>query len=187
MTLQVAELITPVGPLTVATDAGAVVASGFGSAREVVDRLAGRGRGPVDLGVAPAPPEAESVQVTESVPPSDLPGGIAAAVTAYFAGDVEALDSIPARQSGTPLQESVWQALRLIPAGQTWSYGQLAAAIGRPAAVRAVGQACGANRIAPFVPCHRAVRSDGALGGYAYGLEIKQWLLTHEGAALPIG
>ncbi len=187
MTLQVAELMTPVGPLTVATEAGVVVASGFGGGDDLLDRLAARRRAPSETGLAAAPAAGELVSVAKSVPPSQLPGGIAAAVAAYFAGDVDSLSSVPVSQSGTPLQDGVWQVLRLIPAGQTWSYSQLAAAIGRPAAVRAVGQACGANLVAPFVPCHRAVRSDGALGGYAYGVEVKQWLLTHEGAVQPVG
>ena len=187
MTLQVAELMTPVGPLAVATDVGSVLASGFGSSGALLDRLAARRRTQADVGLAAAPAAGELVPVAKSVLPSELPGGIAAAVAAYFAGDLDAINSVPVSQSGTPLQDGVWQVLRLIPAGQTWSYSQLAAAIGRPAAVRAVGQACGANLVAPFVPCHRAVRSDGALGGYAYGVEVKQWLLTHEGAVQPVG
>jgi O-6-methylguanine DNA methyltransferase len=72
----------------------------------------------------------------------------------------------------------VWKGLREIPAGRTVSYGELAATIGT--AARALGSACGANLVAPVVPCHRVVRSDGSLGGYEYGLPIKQWLLQHE-------
>ena len=70
--------------------------------------------------------------------------------------------------------------MREIPAGTTWSYGELAAKAGSPRAVRAVGQACARNMVAPFVPCHRVVRSDGSLGGYFYGLDTKRWILAHE-------
>lgn len=90
-------------------------------------------------------------------------------------------DDLPLDVRGTAFQERVWQALKDIPAGETLSYAQLAAAIGSPAAVRAVGSACGANAVAVAIPCHRALRSDGSLGGYAYGLERKRALLDREG------
>jgi methylated-DNA-[protein]-cysteine S-methyltransferase len=70
--------------------------------------------------------------------------------------------------------------MRQIPPGETWSYAELAAKAGRPQAVRAAGQACARNLVAPFVPCHRVVRSGGSLGGYYYGLAVKRWLLDHE-------
>ena len=89
-------------------------------------------------------------------------------------------DDLPLDVRGTAFQEKVWQALRDIPAGETLSYAQLAAAIGSPAAVRAVGSACGANAVAVAIPCHRALRTDGSLGGYAYGLERKRALLDRE-------
>ena len=73
--------------------------------------------------------------------------------------------------------------MRSIPPGQTWTYAELAAKAGRPAAVRAAGQACARNLVAPFVPCHRVLRSDGTLGGYFFGSETKQRLLDHERAA----
>jgi AraC family transcriptional regulator of adaptative response/methylated-DNA-[protein]-cysteine methyltransferase len=76
----------------------------------------------------------------------------------------------------------VWQALRRIPAGETRSYAQIAAAAGNPKAVRAAGSANGANHVAVLIPCHRVVRSDGALGGYAYGQDIKRELLRREKA-----
>lgn len=87
---------------------------------------------------------------------------------------------IPLDVQGTVFQEAVWQELRRIPAGETRSYAQIAAAIGRPGAVRAAGSANGANAVAVLIPCHRVVKSDGALGGYAYGAEIKQKLLDRE-------
>jgi methylated-DNA-[protein]-cysteine S-methyltransferase len=76
----------------------------------------------------------------------------------------------------------VWTALRTIPVGTTWSYGELARRLGDPKAVRAVGFANGSNPIAVAVPCHRVIGSDGALVGYGGGLERKRWLLAHEGA-----
>lgn len=88
--------------------------------------------------------------------------------------------AIPLDVRGTAFQEAVWQELRRIPAGETRSYAQIAAAVGRPGAVRAAGSANGANNVAVLIPCHRVVRSDGSLGGYAYGLEIKQRLLDKE-------
>ena len=114
------------------------------------------------------------------------PGGLGAAVQAYFAGDLHALDSLPVTTGGTEFQRSVWSALREIPCGQTCSYGDMARRIGRPAAVRAVGLAVGANPIGIVIPCHRVIGADGSLTGYAGGLERKLWLLAHErGKTLP--
>ena len=90
--------------------------------------------------------------------------------------------AIPLDLRGTPFQLSVWDQLCRIPAGETRSYTEIAAAIGRPRAVRAVGSANAANPVALIVPCHRVVRADGSTGGYAYGEPIKQALLHGEGA-----
>ena len=87
---------------------------------------------------------------------------------------------IPLDVKGTAFQEAVWRELQRIPAGETRSYAEIAAAVGRPRAVRAAGSANGANNVAVLIPCHRVVRSDGSLGGYAYGLEIKRALLDKE-------
>jgi methylated-DNA-[protein]-cysteine S-methyltransferase len=103
---------------------------------------------------------------------------------AYMAGDIASLDGIPTEATGTPFQREVWAALREIPAGETWSYGRLAAHIGRPAAVRAVGLANGSNPIGVVVPCHRVIGANGGLTGYGGGLERKRWLLEHEGVKL---
>ena len=92
-----------------------------------------------------------------------------------------ALNSIPLDVRGTAFQEAVWQELRRIPPGETRTYAEIAAAVGKPKAVRAAGSANGANNVAVLIPCHRVVRTDGGLGGYAYGLEIKQALLEREG------
>lgn len=103
---------------------------------------------------------------------------IAAAVAAC--DDPAAMPDLPLDVSGTAFQQAVWQALRRIPAGETRSYAEIAAEVGRPGAVRAAGSANGANNVAVLIPCHRVIRSDGTLGGYAYGLEIKQRLLDKE-------
>ena len=107
---------------------------------------------------------------------------IAAALSAYFAGDLRAIDAVAVDPEGTPFQRRVWAALRTIPAGTTWSYADLARAVGQPTATRAVGAANGRNPIALVVPCHRVIASDGTLGGYGGGLEMKRWLLRHEGS-----
>jgi AraC family transcriptional regulator of adaptative response/methylated-DNA-[protein]-cysteine methyltransferase len=88
--------------------------------------------------------------------------------------------TVPLDIRGTAFQHKVWNALRAIPPGETRSYEQLAAAAGNSSAVRAAGTACGANRIAVLIPCHRALRKDGGLGGYRWGLEIKRHLLRQE-------
>ena len=87
---------------------------------------------------------------------------------------------IPLDVKGTAFQEAIWRELRRIPKGETRSYAEIAAAVGKPKAVRAAGSANGANNVAVLIPCHRVVRSDGSLGGYAYGLEIKRALLNKE-------
>ena len=89
---------------------------------------------------------------------------------------------IPLDVQGTAFQEAVWRELRKIPSGETRTYGEIAAAIGKPGAVRAAGSANGANNVAVLIPCHRVIRSDGTLGGYAYGEEIKRELLRREKA-----
>lgn len=93
--------------------------------------------------------------------------------------------AIPLDLAGTDFQRQVWDALMHIPPGATASYGEIAERIGAPGAVRAVAQACGANSVAVVVPCHRAVRSDGALAGYRWGVDRKRALLAKEATAQP--
>jgi methylated-DNA-[protein]-cysteine S-methyltransferase len=104
------------------------------------------------------------------------------ALDAYFDGELSAIDALTTATGGTAFQRDVWSALRRIPTGKTLSYGALATKIGRPAAVRAVGLANGANPIAIVVPCHRVIGANASLTGYGGGIERKQWLLAHEGA-----
>ncbi|WNM26086.1 methylated-DNA--[protein]-cysteine S-methyltransferase [Demequina capsici] len=112
--------------------------------------------------------------------------GALAALRAYFVGGGDGAQLPPLDLRGTPMQRDVWNALLQIPAGTTRTYQQLADAVGRPRAVRAIGAAVGANPVGVLVPCHRVIGAKGALTGYAGGLDRKRWLLAHEGAMLPI-
>ncbi|MXZ14432.1 MAG: methylated-DNA--[protein]-cysteine S-methyltransferase [Acidimicrobiales bacterium] len=99
----------------------------------------------------------------------------------YFDGDRTSFD-LPLDLRGTPFQEAAWRALGDIPYGSTRSYGEQAALIGRPKAVRAVGQANGRNPVPIVLPCHRVIGANGSLTGFGGGLDLKTQLLTHEGA-----
>ena len=118
-------------------------------------------------------------------PPLDLPvdrhglPGVREQLTAWFAGETKSLD-VPLRVHGTPFQHDVWAALRTIPYGETWTYRQLAEAVSRPAAVRAVGLANGRNPVSIVVPCHRALGKSGDLTGYHWGLTRKRAILGWE-------
>jgi methylated-DNA-[protein]-cysteine S-methyltransferase len=159
------KLATPIGELVVICDEeGRLRATDWTHYDERMHRLLARHYGE------------ENVTLTSA----HNPFGLTSAITAYFDGDVHAIDSLPVATEGSVFQKSVWQALRLIPAGQTISYGQLAMRIGKPAAVRAVGLANGANPIGVVVPCHRVIGANGSLTGYGGGLERKRWLLNHE-------
>jgi methylated-DNA-[protein]-cysteine S-methyltransferase len=157
---------TPIGPLSLLTHGGQLIAGGFTAQPAVMHaRL--------------APPL--RALTLEPADPADLPW-LAKPIAAYFDGDLRALDEIPVYQPGAPSRQQLWAALRAVVPGTTVSYTQLAARAGNPRAPRAAGAACAYNLIAPVVPCHRALRTDGSLGGYYYGLDRKTWLLRHEGA-----
>ena len=115
------------------------------------------------------------------------PGGAAMADLVNSAvaavADPAHMPTLPLDVAGTAFQQAVWDELRRIPPGETRSYAQIAAAVGKPDAVRATGSANGANSVAVLIPCHRVIRTDGSLGGYAYGLERKRELLKREGIA----
>jgi methylated-DNA-[protein]-cysteine S-methyltransferase len=115
--------------------------------------------------------------------PGAAPSNVMRLLRGYFDGEVGCLSAIEWRTGGTLFQRSVWTALTTIAPGETLSYGALAAKLGRPKAVRAVGLANGSNPISVVVPCHRVIGADGSLTGYGGGLERKRWLLNHEGAA----
>ncbi|MEV2250926.1 methylated-DNA--[protein]-cysteine S-methyltransferase [Streptomyces sp. NPDC050147] len=103
---------------------------------------------------------------------------------AYFEGELKEFD-LHMRLDGTPFQRTVWQQLQLIPYGETRTYGELAAILGKPNASRAVGLANGKNPIGVIVPCHRVIGAGGSLTGYGGGLDRKQRLLVFEGATTP--
>ncbi len=162
-----AVMSSPVGDLVVITDrAGVLHGLDFAGNDARLDRLVARywPRARVAAGPAPA--------------------AVADALSAYFAGRSNALDVLTVAPGGTDFQREVWAALRRIPAGSTCSYADIARQLGRPKAVRAVGQANGANPVSLVQPCHRVVASGGGLGGYAGGLERKSWLLAHEGVSV---
>ena len=122
----------------------------------------------------------EPVAGPEDVPGSEHAGPAVAALEAYFAGAPDPFADLPLDLAGTPFQRNVWTALQRIPAGETTTYRALADAVGRPAAVRAVGAAVGRTPVPIVVPCHRALGSDGSLTGYRGGLDRKRTLLDHE-------
>ena len=109
------------------------------------------------------------------------PAAVRSALSGYFKGDLDRFKDIKWRAAGTPFQRKVWTALPKIPAGSTLSYGALAAKIGSPRAMRAVGHANGSNPLSVVVPCHRLIGANGSLVKYGGGLERKRWLLRHEG------
>lgn len=158
--IEACSIETPAGDLSVLADDGVIVAAGF------------------------SPPEAMWQRITErqrsELIVRDELGKISRLIADYLDGQVDALDRLTVEQPGTDLQREVWSGLRAIPAGETRTYTELAATTSKPRAVRAAGTACGRNLIAPIVPCHRALRQDGSLGGYYYGLDVKRWLLAHE-------
>lgn len=126
-------------------------------------------------------PEQSHVPAVSSFGPRDdtvLPSA-REQLQAYWSGELTAFD-VPLDVRGTPFQLAVWQAVREVPYGQTCSYADLAAAVGRPTAVRAVGAANGRNRICLVIPCHRVVGAGGALTGYSGGVERKRYLLDLE-------
>jgi len=149
---------SPTGDLALLVHDDVLVAAGFGTPEEQHARLR-------------MPPPLRRV--------NDL-GPFSAALSAYFDGHLEAMDDLPVHQPGGPFRQAAWKVMREIPAGTTISYAELAARAGSPLAARAAGSACAINLIAPVVPCHRVLRGGGALGGYAYGLSRKRWLLAHE-------
>lgn len=159
------EYPTPFGPLAVVVtpEDGVLRASSLSSLTDLVGEL-------------PAPLASRGVEVGENTE-------IAQAVAAWLSGDGDALATIPAWQTGGSFMQRVWAAMREIPAGQTVTYGELAAAAGNPRAARAVGHACSSNALAPFVPCHRVVASTG-LGNYGFGVETKARMLRLEGARI---
>src|SRR5688572_9859012 len=166
--LFAAWLDTPLGPMTAIADERALHLLEFvdrrGLEREI-ERLRQRQK----AGIAPGR-TAPIVQIEKEL-------------ADYFAGGSLAFET-PLARGGSPFQNAVWDALLTIPPGDTWTYAQLARAVGRPRAVRAAGTANGANTLAIVIPCHRVINANGELGGYGGGLPRKRWLLEHERRAV---
>ncbi|SCE88740.1 methylated-DNA-[protein]-cysteine S-methyltransferase [Micromonospora purpureochromogenes] len=163
MSIDSTVIDTPVGPLSIlAGPDGAVRAAGFTPAPEnllplVHPSLRGALRHRTDL------------------------GPVTVAVRSYLDGDLTAIDGVPVRQhSGGAFMTYAWEVLREVKPGEPVTYTGFAGLAGRPAAVRAAAAACARNAAALFVPCHRVLRTDGTLGGYRWGLDVKEWLLGHE-------
>lgn len=151
---------TPAGPFTMIVDAHeTVLASGWTSDAAALAALARLG----------APPEWRAD-----------PGVPLKALKSYLDGDLTAIDEVRVRQHSGEFLNHAWDVLRTVPAGAPVTYSEFAARAGRPAAIRAAAQACARNAAALFVPCHRVIRLDGTLGGFRWGLPVKQWLLRHE-------
>jgi methylated-DNA-[protein]-cysteine S-methyltransferase len=130
---------------------------------------------------------ADADRILERLRISDRPATVragrtdaATAVSAYYDGDLAAIDGIPVAQHGTAMQLTGWAALRRIAPGEPLTYAEFAAELGSPSAVRAAASICARNAPALFVPCHRVLRTGGALGGFAWGLAVTQRLLARE-------
>ena len=154
---------TPVGNIYLIADSGILIAAGFKSLNSLQNRLS-----PSD--------KLRKIEPIEKIPK------ISKLIDNYFEGRLDALNLIQVRQPGAQFSQKVWKVMRAIPVGMTISYAQLAKKAGSPAAFRAAGTACGNNLIAPIIPCHRIIKSDGTLGNYGYGVAIKEKLLRLEGA-----
>ncbi len=160
-------LKTPFGELTILVNESkpvTVVGAGFGTTHELINR----------------------VKVTRpkiAVATGKLPKEITTAVASWLDGDHHAFAKISLDQIGTDFRQECWQAMRQIKPGQPISYSQLAQQTSSPTAVRAAATACAQNLIAPLIPCHRIIKTDGSLGRYGYGEPIKQQLLAFEGVS----
>jgi methylated-DNA-[protein]-cysteine S-methyltransferase len=154
---------TPVGNIYLIADSSILIAAGFKSLNSLQNRLS-----PSD--------KLRKIEPIEKIPK------ISKLIDNYFEGRLDALNLIQVRQPGAQFSQKVWKVMRAIPVGMTISYAQLAKKAGSPAAFRAAGTACGNNLIAPIIPCHRIIKSDGTLGNYGYGVAIKEKLLRLEGA-----
>ncbi|MCS5713433.1 methylated-DNA--[protein]-cysteine S-methyltransferase [Herbiconiux sp. CPCC 205716] len=166
MTAVIEFVDTPDGPFGLIADAdGRVIASGWTADPEaLLARLA-----PAHRQIGTTPGETRAGE----------------AVTAYYGGDVRAIDTVEVAQTGGDFHRAGWAALRTIEPGHPLSYQQFAAHLGRPTAVRAAASACARNAVALFVPCHRVLRTDGSLGGFAWGTPVKRSLLAREATAEP--
>lgn len=164
MKAQLLTMATPDGPFTILASEGVVLASGWtADAAELTGQIH-----PVLR-----PDTFESVAAL---------AGISPAVEAFYDGDPRLAMDVPVRQQSGPFRAHAWDVLRQVKPGFPVTYTEYAALAGNPKAVRAAASACAFNAAALFVPCHRVIRTDGSLGGFRWGLRIKESLLTREAA-----
>ncbi len=161
-----ATIATPIGPFTIITtetDCGTqVLASGWTA-------------DPADLMVVIAPSlRPDEIRTVAAIP------GVTDAAAAYHDGELSAIDDVAVQQISGDFLTHAWKMLRTVPAGAPVTYTEFAALSGRPTAIRGAASACARNAAALFVPCHRVLRTGGALGGFRWGLPAKRWLLDHE-------
>ena len=163
MTLLLSTLSTPVGSLNLIADEHILLAANLSTLKALKESLG-------------ADDSIREIKSVASIPViTDL-------ISDYFDGDIAAINAIQVRQPGAPFSQAAWKAMKKVRPGSVISYSDLAERAGSPAAIRAAGSACAKNAIVLVVPCHRIVKTGGALGDYAYGLSKKEWLLNHEGA-----
>ncbi len=166
MKLFIDKVKSPIGEIRIISDGENLRALDFEDYEQRMEKLLQRHYGSYDL------------------EPMKNPNGVSDVMERYFAGELDAIDEVTVAANGTEFQSAVWEQLRNVPLGTTWSYGELARRVGKPKASRAVGLANGSNPIAIVVPCHRVIGANGSLTGYGGGMERKQWLLVHEGVNL---
>jgi len=163
VTLLLTTLATPLGNLNLIADEHILLGANLSTLKALKESLS-------------AEDAQRNIKNVSTIPTiSDL-------INDYFEGDITALNAIQVRQPGAHFSQAAWKAMKKIRPGSVISYGELAERAGSPSAVRAAGSACAKNAIVLVVPCHRIVKTGGALGNYAYGLSKKEWLLRHEGA-----
>ena len=164
--LLLCQIESPIGPITLALEADAIVICEFSDREERVAKQLRR------------------YYSGATIVKGQTPENIKEAFQSYFDGNNEAFDSLEARPVGTDFERSVWHTLKEVSVGTTASYGDIARRLG--SSPRAVGRANGNNPVCLIYPCHRVIGADGSLTGYAGGLDRKEWLLKHEGALLPL-
>jgi methylated-DNA-[protein]-cysteine S-methyltransferase len=164
MKAQLLQLSTPDGPFTILAEDSVVLASGWTAG---LSELTGQ----VHPGLRP-----DAVEEVTSL------GAISEAVEAFYVGDPAPAMAVPVRQQSGPFRAHAWDVLRQVKPGAPVTYSEYAALAGNPRAVRAAASACAFNAAALFVPCHRVIRTDGSLGGFRWGLRVKESLLAREAA-----
>ena len=162
MALLIASRSTPIGTLNLIADGELLLGANLSSVRALKDGLDSIYKG------------SDFREVSRIPIISDL-------ISDYFDGDTTAINAIKVSQPGGSFSQSAWKSMRKVLPGNVISYAQLAENSGSPKAIRAAGSACAKNAIVLVVPCHRIVKTGGALGNYAYGISKKEWLLRHEG------